>query len=92
MKLLAVASGSWAPTRHWAAEELRLLGVPEEIPARMAALLSAPTREGIKELQGAVHAWLDHIGISLDRDRMGLTRWAFLTPEGKAAFRTWGAR
>ncbi|MDD5452891.1 MAG: hypothetical protein PHZ21_01235 [Candidatus Bipolaricaulis sp.] len=91
-KLLAVASGSWAPTRHWAAEELRLLGVPEEIPARMAALLSAPTAEGIRELQGAVHAWLDHMGISHYRDRMGLIRWAFLTAEGKGAFRTWGAR
>jgi len=91
-KLLAVVCGSWAPTRHWAAEELRLLGVPEEIPARMAALLSAPTPQGIKELLGAVHAWLDHGGISLDRDRTNLIRWAFLTAEGKAAFRTWGAR
>ncbi len=91
-KLLAVACGSWAPTRHWAAEELRLLGVPEEILAQTAGLLAAPSPEGIKGLRDALHAWLDAQDMTLHHDRLALIRWLFLTPEGKGAFRTWGAR
>lgn len=92
VKLLAVACGAWAPTRHWAAEELRLLGVPEGILTAIRDLLAAPSSEGIKGLRDALHAWLDAQDLTLHHDRMGLIRWAFLTPQGKAAFRTWGAR
>lgn len=91
-KLLAVARGSWAPTRHWAAEELRILGVSEDLLARAGAVLAAPSPEGFKALREGVHAFLDERGESFHHDRMALIRWAFLTAEGKQAFRVWGAR
>ncbi|QAA76850.1 MAG: hypothetical protein BIP78_1084 [Candidatus Bipolaricaulis sibiricus] len=92
VKLLAVVRGSWAPTRHWAAEELAILGVPEDLLAQASGVLSRPSPEGIKGLRNTLHAWLDVQGVTVHRDGMALIRWAFLTPEGKAAFRTWGAR
>ncbi|MFH1609585.1 MAG: hypothetical protein ABID40_03040 [Candidatus Bipolaricaulota bacterium] len=91
-KLLAVARGSWAPTRHWAAEELRILGVPEDLLTRAGSVLAAPFPDGIKALREGVHATLDELGESFHHDRMALIRWAFLTEEGKQAFRAWGAR
>lgn len=92
VKLLAVACGSWAPTRHWAAEELRLLGVPEEILAHASGLFTCPSSEGIRGLRNVLHAWLDEQGMAIHHDQMALIRWLFLTPEGKGALRTWGAR
>jgi len=92
VKLLAAACGSWAPTRHWAAEELRLLGVPEEIFIHASGLLTCPSPERIRGLRDAVHGWLDGEGMTFHHDQMALIRWLFLTPEGKGAFRTWGAR
>ncbi|MGC9529014.1 MAG: hypothetical protein ACP5G2_00070 [Candidatus Bipolaricaulaceae bacterium] len=90
-KLLAVARGSWAPTLHWAADELQLLGVPEDLISRAAATLADPTRDGLRELREAVHAFLDQLGLSFHHDRLGLIRWAYLTEEGKQAFSTWGS-
>ncbi|MBC7220139.1 DUF4037 domain-containing protein [Candidatus Bipolaricaulota bacterium] len=92
VKLLAVVCGSWAPTRHWAAEELRLLGVPEGILTAIGDLLAAPSSDRIAAVRDGLHAWLDAQGEEFHRDRMGLIQWAFLTGEGKAAFHTWGAR
>lgn len=92
VKLLAVACGSWAPTRHWAAEELQILGVPEEILSRASDLLATPSSDGIRDLRSALSSWLDAQDMTFHRDQMALIRWAFLTREGKAAFRTWGAQ
>ena len=91
MKLLALACGSWAPTRHWAAEELRLLGVPERILSAAGDLLAAPSSDRITAVRDGLHAWLDARGETFHHDRMGPIRWAFLSGDGKAAFRTWGA-
>ncbi|MBC7169818.1 hypothetical protein H5T54_02625 [Candidatus Bipolaricaulota bacterium] len=91
-RLLAVACGSWAPTRHWAGEELRLLGVPEGTLTAIGDLLAAPSADRITAVRDALHGWLDAQGVAFHRDRMGLIQWAFLTREGKAAFHTWGAR
>ncbi|MBC7092880.1 hypothetical protein H5T53_02580 [Candidatus Bipolaricaulota bacterium] len=92
VKLLAVARGSWAPTRHWAAEELRLLGIPDDLLGHAAAILAAPTHDGLKDLRDAIHRYLDGLGESFHHDRMALVRWAFLTAAGKQAFRTWGVQ
>jgi len=92
VKLLSVARGSWAPTLHWAGEELRLLGIPEEILRRVDELLSNPTREGCEAVRHALDAFLDDLGLDFHRDRLALVRWAFLTEEGKRAFLTWGIR
>lgn len=59
---------------------------------RVAAVLTGPTQAGCKELRDAVHAFLDGLGLTFHHDRMALIRWAFLTPEGKQAFRAWGTR
>lgn len=52
----------------------------------------APSPDGFNTLREGVQAFLDELGESFHHDRMALIRWAFLTAEGKAAFRTWGAR
>ncbi|HAF70426.1 MAG: hypothetical protein XD60_1240 [Acetothermia bacterium 64_32] len=92
VKLLSIARGSWAPTLHWAGEELRLLGVPEDILRQVDELLSNPTREGCEAVSHALEAFLNDLGLDFHHDRMGLVRWAFLTEEGKRAFFTWGIR
>ena len=92
VKLLFLAKGSWAVTVHWSEEELRLLGVPEELFARARCLGGPPTPEEVKDLVEAVRAFLDDCGETFHRDMDGIQRWLFFTEEGKRAFERWGLR
>jgi len=83
---------SWASTRHWSTQELKLLGVPGALLGRLGAALADPTEGALRELTAAVHAHLEGHEWTGYQDRMALFRWAFLTPEGKGAFAEWAAR
>ena len=92
VKLLFLAKGSWAATVHWSEEELRLLGVPDDLLARAACLLGTPSPDDAKGLVEAVRAFLDDCGETFHRDMDGIQRWLFFTEEGKRAFERWGLR
>jgi hypothetical protein len=88
-KLLFLAKGSWPSTRHWSEAELRLLGVPEEILTGVLEAARDPAPARMRDLADRVKAWLDEAGMTFHHDVEALTRWAYLTPEGKAAFERW---
>ena len=92
VKLLFLAKRAWASTRHWSEQELRLLGVPENLLARMRCLDGAPAPEKAKALVEAVCSFLDECGVSFHRDMEGIQSWLFFTAEGKRAFERWGLR
>jgi hypothetical protein len=92
VKLLFLAKGSWAAPKHWSEQELRLLGIPEELLARADRLNDAPTPEEAKGLVEAVRTFLDGCGETFHRDMEGIQRWLFFTKEGKRAFERWGLR
>jgi hypothetical protein len=77
---------------HWSEEELRLLGVPEELLVRARCLGGTPMPEETKALVEAVRAFLDDCGETFHRDMDGIQRWLFFTEEGKRAFERWGLR
>ena len=91
VKLLFLAKGSWAAPKHWSEEELRCLGIPEDLLAR-ACLQGIPEPEDAKGLVEAVRAFLDECGETFHRDMEGIQRWLFFTKEGKRAFERWGLR
>jgi len=92
VKLLFLVKGSWAATVHWSEEELRLLGVPEDLLARASCLRGVPRPEEAKALVEAVRAFLDDCGETFHHDMDGIQRWLFFTEEGKRAFERWGLR
>jgi hypothetical protein len=92
VKLLFLVKGSWPATKHWSEQELRLLGVPDDLLARAARLKDASTPEEAKGLVEAVRAFLDGCGETFHRDMEGIQRWLFFTKEGKRAFERWGLR
>jgi hypothetical protein len=92
VKLLLLAKGSWAATKHWSEQELRLLGIPEDLLARAACLKGIPEPEEAKALVEAVRAFLDACGETFHHDMDGIQRWLFFTKDGKRAFERWGLR
>ena len=92
VKLLFLVKGSWASVKHWSEEELRLLGVPEDLLARASCLRGVPKPEEAKDLVEAVRAFLDDCGETFHHDMDGIQRWLFFTEEGKRAFERWGLR
>jgi hypothetical protein len=92
VKLLFLANGSWASVKHWSEEELRLLGVPDDLLVRMRCLDGPPTSEETKALVEAVRSFLDDCGGTFHRDIDRIQRWLFFTKEGKRAFERWGLR
>jgi hypothetical protein len=92
VKLLFLANGSWASVKHWSEEELRLLGVPDDLLVRMRCLDGPPTSEETKALVEAVRSFLDDCGETFHRDMDRIQRWLFFTEEGKRAFERWGLR
>ena len=91
-KLLFLVKGSWPSTRHWATQELELLGVPADLLSAIERTLADPTSESLDRLVENVHEYLDNKGEAFYQDAKALGRWAVLTDEGKAAFQTWSAR
>jgi len=92
VKLLFLAKGSWASTKHWSEQELHLLGIPEDLLARAACLQGIPKPEDAKGLVEAVKAFLDECGETFHHDMEGIQRWLFFTKDGKRAFERWGLR
>lgn len=92
VKLLFLVKGSWPATRHWSEQELRLLGVSEELIASISAAFADRTREKFTTLVDEVKQWLEEHGETFHHDQQELIRWAFLTAEGKEVFARWGAR
>ena len=92
VKLLFLAKGSWASTKHWSEQELRLLGIPEDLLARAACLQGIPEPEDAKGLVEAVKGFLDECGETFHHDMEGIQRWLFFTVDGKRAFERWGLR
>jgi len=92
VKLLFLARGSWAAAKHWSEEELRLLGVPEDLLLQARCLTGTPTPEEAKRLVEGVRAFLDARGETFHHDMDRIQRWLFFTPEGKRAFERWGLR
>lgn len=91
-KLLFVLERSWPGMRHWAAEELRLLGVDEELLGRMEAALADPARDRLDDLIAAARGLLDTHGFAFHHDWPAFRTWAFISDDGKRGFATWGAR
>jgi len=92
VKLLFLAKGSWASVRHWSEQELRLLGVPDDVLVQAARLYGAPDADEVESLVEAVRGFLDGCGETFHRDMEGIQRWLFFTEEGKRAFERWGIR
>jgi hypothetical protein len=91
-KLLFLLEGSWPAMRHWADDELRLLGVGDERLARMRSALAAPAPESLDALAAEARAALDAHGLEFHRDWLAFLAWCFLSEDGKRAFLTWGSR
>ena len=92
VKLLFLVNGSWPSTRHWATNELELLGVPSDLLAAIESTLADPSSASLDRLMEGVHGYLEAEGETLHQEAEALGRWAVLTDEGKTAFQTWGAR
>jgi hypothetical protein len=92
VKLLFLLYGSWPATPHWTQQELRLLGVPDELVTQIAGAFAAPTKERLSALTDAVKAELEAHGETFHKDPQALMHWAYLHDEGKKAFSTWGWR
>ncbi len=92
VKLLFLVHHSWPSTRHWATQELGLLGVPDNLLKAIEQTLAAPDAAALDSLLEEVHRYLEQLGETLHQDMQTLNRWAFLTEEGKTAFQTWGTR
>jgi hypothetical protein len=92
VKLLFVARGHWPSMKHWSTQELRALGVPDEILQRTEEALTAPSADGLRALIPLVNAEMDAADSVFHRDSTAMHEWAFLTDEGKRAFLTWGVR
>ena len=92
VKLLFLTKGSWPAPKHWSEQELRQLGIPEDLLAHVACLQGIPEPEDVKGLVEAVRAFLDGCDETFHRDMEGIQRWLFFTKEGKRAFERWGLR
>jgi len=92
VKLLFLLYGSWPATPHWTVQELKLLGVPDELVTQLEGAFDAPTKDRLTELTESVKAQLEAHGESFHKEPRAMMRWAFLHKEGKDAFATWGGR
>lgn len=92
IKLLFLVKGSWPATWHWTERELEQLGVEKEIIELAAEMLITPENVDSKRGVERMQRWLKDGGESFHKDYPALIRWAYLTEEGKRAFRDWGTR
>ena len=89
--LLFLAKRSWPSTRHWAEQELRLLGVPEDLLSQATQLgQGALDVDGLRALVDSVKDFLSECGETFHQDMPPLERWLFFRSEGKQAFERWG--
>jgi predicted nucleotidyltransferase len=88
-KCLFVAAGAWVTKAEWAPQELRALGVPEALVARLEwnwlHLAEAPD----EDLHQLTSAWFASIGVDVHANTIELTNWAMTDPGGIAATNRW---
>jgi hypothetical protein len=92
VKLLFLQQGSWPAMRHWSERELEQLGVDGALVALAGETLIAPEKIDVEGAVGRVKRWLEGQGETFHQDDRALIQWAYLTEEGKCAFRDWGGR
>lgn len=91
VKILFLLEGAWPSVRHWASEELTLVGIEPEVVERLDAALEAPETERLNGLLEVAESRLDAAGYAFHRDIASFRVWAFLSDDGKRAFEAWGA-
>lgn len=89
VKLVFVASGAWPAPTHWTREELDLLGVGEGLLDHLARCAASVDLEDWRALHEHVRGHLGSCGLTFHDDVEALTRWAYLTAEGRASFERW---
>jgi predicted nucleotidyltransferase len=92
VKLFFLTLRSWPATHHWVEQELRLLGLPEDLLRQTTDVLAAAKPSAAEELVEAVRRWLDARGETFHREREALIKWAFHRREGRRAFEVWASR
>ena len=92
VKLLFLVKGSWPATAHWSEQELRLLGVPDELLEGAIRLSSDMEPDDVTALVAEVRAFMGENGVTLHYEMDKIQPWLFFTKEGKRAFEDWGAR
>lgn len=90
VKLLFVAARAWPAPTHWTREELALLEVPESLLAQIATCATSIDLDDWRSLHAGVRTFLVARRLDFHEDGEALTRWAFLTDAGRAAFERWG--
>ena len=88
--LLFLARGQWPGPLPWMFEELAAAGVPDEIVARLRALVTSPSARDARRLRGAIDAYLIASGVAFVADPVALWAWINHTPEGQLAHVTYG--
>lgn len=91
-KCLFLLHGSWPSTPHWTMEELRSLGIPADLLARIEQWAESPSGDASRALVKAFDEHLTSAGETFHQDRQAIGRWLLFTREGKAAFERWGSR
>jgi Nucleotidyltransferase domain. len=90
IKSLFVAAGSWVPKAAWMLEELRHLGVQEELVRRIEAAWTRPALDPFEaELEHLVGHWFTRCGHDVHERPADLERWATTDPEAVAARSRW---
>jgi predicted nucleotidyltransferase len=92
VKLLFLTKGSWPATRYWSECELEQIKVEKEIVRLATEMLTLPENVDVEGTVERVQGWLEKQGETFHRDYPALVHWAYLTKEGKQAFRDWGGR
>jgi len=92
VKLLFLVKDSWSAVVHWSEQELRLLGVPDEVIEGASRLGPDIEADDAKALVEAVRAFMDENGVTIHHEMDTIQPWIFFTRDGKDAFERWGAR
>ena len=77
--------------KDWTREELVLLGVPAALLDRLAVCTTSTDLDDWKALRDTMREHLTAQDPAFHADAETLTRWAYLTAEGRAAFERWSA-
>jgi hypothetical protein len=91
-KCLFLLHRVWPATPHWTMEELRLLGLPDDLLFQIERWADDPDSVSRGQLVKRLDQHLTDSGETFHQDRSSLGQWLLFTKDGKAAFERWGAR